>query len=779
MSPLRAVVPALLIATWAWAAEPAPVAPPAPAAATAPVTDALMQLIDTAIAHGFPDGAGATIHRGTLIVVEPTSAGDHLGHQFFSATRTVEREHRRTITVDGLHLKLADGRWVVGCSTVVTPSATVTVDATKSTVIAAAGLREAFPSVQKISADQWAEMEKKVPASELAEIKVIMRWQGLLHAQQFQDGVLSTALFMRAGVPDAAEMMLARNFLGMYRDRLAAPEPLVVRHEDWAQALQRQDQRIQQLRQQMQGGTVPAIPDLPLDTHLRADLVEWFMGELVSDAPVVAPAIAIKALTALSAGDQDAERTAKVAMFIERGALPANVAPEAALAERLAVWVPSLLPKGIDESAVVFAPVLVDQQGQPAGPIPVITATDLPELFTLLSDTRASRWLDGDQPGIPFGGKPTVRTRGENALRAIAHLMGFDPRHLIARDLFVPWTATERAETAKALQAWYQAHGQEPVEGQLLAVITRLPAGSAAALISGRPEAERTSLIAAVVASWAKAQPTGEAAVGFPALLALVGNSAKAPVMAWPVEGEMRLALAIYHDQHGDPAALDALIPELLGDSESHEDESDRHSLLAALAKRPSAERLAKLRILLDDYASPADQALLVAVLEDNWSAWDQDMQALIDGGKPEDNSDQLCTNALGFALLAGLLAERVAVPTSQIMVHERGLQVGRALLQNPHRGEGKPELLKPAADLRWCDVAACSVVGNSRRFRVGNDQPDELEFDVSAPIAERDAQLAALRIAIDPAISAACAAAGLPMPAGGAAPAGSEKSLF
>jgi hypothetical protein len=780
MSLLRAVVPALLIASWAWTAEPAPVAPPEPPAATAPAAaDALMKLLDTAITHGFPDGAGATIHRGTLSVVESETDGRQR-QQRFHRTQVKSSGGQRTTTYEGLHLKLADGRWVAGFSTVITPSATVTVDPSACTVIPAEGLRAAFPAQHEMGDKQLAEMEKRVPVSQLAGMKAAMRWQGLFEASQFQGGIMLPALLIRAGVPDAVDLLWTRNFMGMYLDRMNSVKPLIVRPEDQAQDQQRQMRRMQEMSREMMAGKAPTIPDVPMEGHLRAGLVEWYMAELVSDQPVVATQTAASALTTLVAGEQDAPRAAQIALLIERAALPATVAAEAPLADRLALWRPFVLPHGMD--AATFATIPEEHRKNmdlPESTGPAITATDLPQLFALLTDGRASHWLEGESQFHPFGKTPVVRTRGDNALRAIANLLGLDPRYLIGRNVFAPWNAEERAATAMALQAWHQVHGNEPVGGQLVSVITTLPAGSAAGLIRGRPEAERAPLIAAVVASWDKAQPTGEAAVGFPALLALVGEAAKATVLAWPVEGVARLALAIYHDQHGDAAVLDALIPELFGDSAEFIDQRDRQSMLAALAMRPSAERLAKLRILLDDHASPAGQAVLQATLQYNWNAWEQDTRALLDAGRKDRGEQQVNDQALGMALIAGVLADRAAIPAGLIKVQQWGMQIGTAMLPNRHMGDGKAEPLKLPADLRWCDLAAYSVINNSWHFRVGDDRPDELEFDLSAPIAERDAQLAALRIAIDPAISAACAAAGLPVPAGGAAPAAGDKTLF
>jgi hypothetical protein len=166
------------------------------------------------------------------------------------------------------------------------------------------------------------------------------------------------------------------------------------------------------------------------------------------------------------------------------------------------------------------------------------------------------------------------------------------------------------------------------------------------------------------------------------------------------------------------------------------------------------------------------------AVLMGHWDSWDPGIGSLLGAGQ-RDRSDNIAERALDMALLAMVLGDRTAVPADQIEVQEqdRRVRIGNVWQNNRVQADGTP--LKPAADLRWCDVAAYQAADNPWRFRVGHGRPDDLVFDLSAPLAERDTQLAALRAAIDPAITAACTAAKLPIPAGGAAPAAGDKALF
>jgi hypothetical protein len=90
------------------------------------------------------------------------------------------------------------------------------------------------------------------------------------------------------------------------------------------------------------------------------------------------------------------------------------------------------------------------------------TRADIPELIALLSDRRPSRWEQGS----------LVRTIGDQALRALAQLLAFDPRVLVARSRTAPWTDDERRATAESLSVWWRTHSaQSCTDLRLMALI--------------------------------------------------------------------------------------------------------------------------------------------------------------------------------------------------------------------------------------------------------------------------------------------------------------------
>ena len=822
-------VPSLFLLACAFAAEPAaePAIRPAPAPTTSATdsnagstaTDAAVMaridaLITSAIANGFPDGTGALLFKGSLVVIEDKpkdeDEADQAKHAALDAARQMGRrggnrnednEHITT-TYEGLHAKLKDGSFLIGLNHLQKATVGVVINVDKLTPLAPSAVRTSSKLSHEPSDEQMKQVTQNFSSKQMAGMHAAMRWSGVLEGIGYQGSSEMAAVLIRAGVPDAHELIWAEMFGEMSSQMMASAQPLYLNQQDAQMGMEVISRRMMARYANLKGGVpeMPKMPDATLDTYLRKGLAQWFKGQIVTPDSGMTEARAINGLRAILGDAVNPAQREDLRLFDEYAKLPATVAADASVVERLARWEPETLPQGM--TADMLAHMDEDSRAQmhykPASG-PAITDADRGALFAALDDVRASGWLDSGLVWSMIGDGPTPRTRGENALRALAGQYGFDPRLLVGRDQFAPWDAAERSATAKALQTWFKEHSAEPLAQQMKAVVTNLPAGRAAVVIANQPETDRPALVSAVLATWKTAQPTGPDADGLGAMLVLAKSdpTSAAIVNAWPIAGSNRLLLATWHELHGDGKALDALIPEILTAPPGSldmmaamgSDEPDAQSLLAVVAARPTPERLAALKIQLAEHTTAAANHVIQATVHGQWESWtNQDLMALLNQKSDEDSN--IARNAIGFSLMAALLADRTAIPVSTIKKEAWGITIGEIRLPDraPHQkkksatGTDQPDDKKDAlpADLRWCDVAAASVVGNPWQYRSesGSDTND-MEFKMTAPLAERDQQIAAIRIAIDPAIVAACKAAKLPAPTGGTPAAANEKSLF
>ena len=820
-------VPSLALLACAFAAEPAvePAIKPAPTTSatesttgSATIDAAVMARIDamitSAIANGFPDGTGALLFKGSLVVIEDKPKDEAEADQPKHAAHVVSRHVMRpganrnedsehiTTTYEGLHAKLQDGSYLIGLNHLQKATVGVVINVDKLTPLAPTAVRTSSKSSHEPSDDELNQFSKNFSSNQVAGMHAAMRWSGILESIGYQGSSEMAAVLIRAGVPDAHELIWAEMFRDMSSQMMTSTQPLYLNQQDAQIGMEVVSKRMMARYVNPKGGVpeMPKIPDATLDTYLRKGLAQWFKGQIVTPDSCMTEARAITGLRAILGDAVNPAQREDLRLFDEYAKLPASVTADAPVAERLARWEPETLPEGMN--AEMFAHMDEDSRAQmnykPASG-PAITDADRGALFAALDDVRASGWLDSGFDWSMMGNGPTPRTRGENALRALAGQYGFDPRLLVGRDQFAPWDAAERSATATALQTWFKAHSAEPLAQQMKAVVTNLPAGRAAVVITNQPEADRPALVSAVLATWKTTQPTGPAADGLGAMLVLAkaDPTSAAIVNAWPIAGSNRLLLATWHELHGDGKALDALIPEILTAATGTEvtmeemgsDGPDAQSLLAVLAARPTPERLATLKIQLAEHTTPAARHVIQATVFGQWQSWtNQDLMALLNQNSDEDSN--LVRKATGFSLMAALLADRTAIPASTIKKEDWGISIGEIRLPDraPHQqkksatGTNQTDDKKDAlpADLRWCDVAAASVVGNPWQYRSeSGTETNDMEFKMTAPLADRDQQIAAIRIAIDPAIVAACKAAKLPAPAGGTPAAANEKSLF
>jgi hypothetical protein len=252
-------------------------------------------------------------------------------------------------------------------------------------------------------------------------------------------------------------------------------------------------------------------------------------------------------------------------------AWPAQPEPDAPLAERLAAW-------------------------DPERPLALIGAGDRDGIAALLEDPRPSRWCDRAQGGAP-------RRMGDQALRALTHLLGVDPRLPAGIDPAAPWDDAQRARAVAGVRAFLA----DPGAGLAMAA-ERMDPSFLANAADGLGPAEQAALVARLAArGWAGVQDP--VAVGrLIGLAPAASRAALAAALPATVPG-LAAVTAAAADLAGAPGAADALVA-LLADPAA----ADRHAEALALAcTLPSPGRSAVLRAAV---AGPARRQALAMLLD-------------------------------------------------------------------------------------------------------------------------------------------------------------------
>jgi hypothetical protein len=808
-----AIVPALLLAVAGIAGEtqpPVPNSPPAPAIAPPqlPATQAatIDALLERAIAAGLPDLRGATLTQGKIEITSPQESNDNMiGGLSLQHGRAVthHKDGKRIVTMEGIHARLADGRWLAGLRQLVVPADNVEVRlADGARELPPGGLSAAMRRDQPRPGDQEDEerfyklfageeqARLRAGADTLKNLREDMIWGDLiaLHLRRLGLAEADSLLLFAAAVAqmpwmntESADVLeLGAGHRG-FRMRGFDGNP-----DAWM----------------TENAGKLSLPD-PSVTAGRM-LAEHFAG-LLTDAKALAahrlePAAAAAAAIALLPEAERAARAPAIDRLIARLALPEKAPEGADLAARVQLWNPSsremhfISRNAEDEEAVDYIPAeaLAQMPAEARAHYERMRAErtqwkpraeDAAGLIALLADRRPSRWLDGAH----------ARTLGDNALRALATVVGFDPRLLISRDTGAAWTDAERDAVATGLQAWFTALGGKPIAEGLTAAIDRLPAEAVATILQGRPADQRAPLLDRIAALWKAGPPRDAEPQHIGAIIAQAGDHAgiAAALAAWPVADGFRPLLACWHDRAGRPAELDKLIDEIAADRERHDILS---TALAQAMQRPSAARLQRcLGLLAGPHDDPRTWAPLAAAL-DNGSDWDEAWMGVsaMDGDQgrvfsSEDADKADPAKSIKLAVVALALADRrpiedklleiesypewssVQITGMHVWMHARG-QRGRN--QEPAKGpENRP------SELRMRDLAAAALGNNA----LGLGLQELTRDDLWRPAAERDAAMRQAVEAVATAARAALTAAKLPdvVPADLAAPAAGGDALF
>jgi hypothetical protein len=759
---------------------------PAPAAsATAWTLSAaqhqkLDKLCDQAIAHGLPDSRNAKLFQGELKI----------------AWKAADKD--RNQSVNGLHAKLADGRWLVNVQWLLVPE--VTVDDSDMKPIAA----DALLSVAQEQAKQWwnpSVLDQILPyfsEDERATIKECFDALPVSYLLGNRNSTVPVLHLVRMGVSGADKILLWSMLNGLQNDEVgefwqskAAPMQLTASNADYTERMAERQKAVEAKKGSYRVGEPEAAVRHGLYWYFRT-----FLSRDINAPYVSMPADAAK-LGALSVV-QDGETLAKdeLALLHARVGVAKTAAADAALADRVACWSPpdhENYSSGEDEPEIEESGDLdgeiettitaLSVNGQPvAKKDPAqFSEKDLDALFALILDARASRWIEGFHP----------RTIGDNALRIIASVIGLDPRSLIGISVVRPWTAAERVEVGAQLQQWWARNKTRPLAEILEQSLQTLDFPAVVTLLEAREGHPGTPLLDKLATLWAKQPPSAVKPESLAELVRLVKSHAgmTATLMSWPVSGVNRPVLVALHALNGDEQPLRAWFDEVLSGKIDKSDElsAAMSELLPIVYARPKPDSLHRLlAVVAAPIEKPLTNAMVQAILFNPYGY--STSRALIQeadqrGGADGDKLEK-ARAAMQLALYSAMLSNHNPASAELIVLSKQ-----MSMLRNVDgvHEAGEEEKQAKTDDLRVADVAGACFATVYQAFDLDSLREDanfsedrKLAVSIGADLASRDAQLAALRAYVDELLPACLEAASLPpiAPAAGE-PKGEGKPLF
>lgn len=549
---------------------------------------AVRRLLDLAFAHGLPDP-----RQGRLLVGHLGLPRKQEGDPPFAETSVHYALHRNHPGHQRpIHLQDGAGRWWIGLDWRL--RAGVVVDASNTVPLLAGGL---LPYLERGHRPHPAEepiwIHRRLASLPPDERAIAIAFWPLL--ARLCAGTSDPVLPLQLSVLDpAAEdrllglVCVVQGLEGSSGDEDAAPlffghgstddEPdpdAATARLRWRESLLgddgRQEERVRHLPTPSQAA--------------RQALLTWFAWDVDDDLPERRRR-SLAALEAL-AGPEDDRLLAAARLTQARLALPATAARTAPLSLRAALW----RPQGDERWS--RRPVEVDLLGP----------EDLDGLMTLLDDPGPSVWHD--------------RCLGDNALRACAFLLGFDPRLPAGRRLATPWTSEERRATAHAVQAWWATHRHLGREALYQQVLLELPLGQLAAHLDQDPP--RQALAVEAIARRLARPPSIGRFIHPWTLAELLEAVADHPICAaavdgWTAEGEARPLMAVWRNRRGDPRPLDDLMEELT--AQEADEDGLLETWLPVWLETPSPRRLLLLRSALElDPGRPTWRCWLAGLL--------------------------------------------------------------------------------------------------------------------------------------------------------------------
>jgi hypothetical protein len=401
-----------------------------------------------------------------------------------------------------------------------------------------------------------------------------------------------------------------------------------------------------------------------------------------------------------------------------------------------------------------------------------IKKTPLADLFALLPNQKASRWIQDGQ----------VRTVGDNALRAITFQLGFDPRILCGRDVNAPWTDDERKISISALQKWWDENKNKSRFDMVHGVVTQLGTAALATVVSNFKGDDQTKLLSLLAQKWAKEFPDAIKPKELAQIMhpAMQHQELAQVIDRMPVQKANDIVHAAWHRERGNDAPLRAILKTTLVSEKAPEKDkkaTDKKqsardvyqapikSMLQIAARHPSPESVQ----LFLDYLRNADidvglmQAILVPTnynQQDPINIFYGDKQR---GGMMEGGEANLAHAALPLILVSAVMRDQRTIPEDMKQSFLRGAI--------DFDGDGNPvEQKTDEKSLRIADIAGknftqliwqlpfSELVGHKKvqEYR-------EYKFNLSDDQATRDALLQKMRLAIAGALKKSLPAAQLP----------------
>lgn len=763
-------------------------------------------LAEALVAAGVPETRGSTVVLGKIVVSEPAPAvvQEHVA-RMWSSSREETKDGQLIRTFDGAHLLLADGRWLFNLCEPYTakPGRSIVPDEAAKRIPPSALLGELTgrPNRGRSMDMRWISVftpDERVRLEAIANQTVPLRSLEGPWAMG-----INLLMLHRAGVPGADAMLLMTGLGQVWPSKVewgdvAPPIQLLDGDNLWSrwQRLARggaEPDREQWLREH--AGAF-AIPDP--QPALRRQISRWFRNQLLDPEFMAAFGLdaprAMAQTLAFLPEERRAAATVDLDLLVARTALPRQAPTDADLATRLQSWTPGrvsdqnepeiteeMIARMPTESQAHMRKRLEDRRAwKPAD-------SDIPALLALLTDARPSRWMDNQTP----------RTVGDNALRALARLVRFDPRLLVGRDPATPWTDAERTASAEALRSWWTSLGDKPLVDGLISAIDTLPIAATARLIASRPADTRQALLDRVAASWQSKPQSTVPAEDLAQFLVTAGDNAAvtAQVAGWPMIGAQRPLLAVWNDRHGRPAELDKLLDELTANGNASDQAAGQLTAALRHAMRgPSAQRLQRCLTLA---AGALDDRRTWCVLRaigntgngystPEWAAAERLNQG--DGNvtrRSEDGDAVDIGQAMPVIVACVMLADVRPLPETGLALEQHG-NYGQLIIAGSSFGiqiGQDVEQDKPAADkatpkgLRVRDLSTLAV--QSMIWRFGLHDLGDMSLDPWAATETRDTMINRLNDALLARARGAVVQYKLPDVLPAPKPADGDKSLF
>ena len=703
---------------------------------------AIDALIEVAVQHGLPDARGATLVQGKL-ALSWTGTAEALfalpldvqsllmPSQITFENVTMRGEHTN------IHLRLADGSMLVRMQ--------IHADADSGAEVKVVGKLQEFAPADWFKARANGGDQITDPGSHAnfcdrldpQERAAVLRGVAINPViDENELAILAAIHLWRMGAPGAedlarsAVMSALRRTMGS-QDR---PYPLPVGAIDLGLPAER-------LSQDNRGYHSPTQLEPTIDAMRRA-LRIWSVERLIA-APASSVPAALTAALALAEGDsaeQENLRCIAAGRTLSRKPLPT-----APLIERAAAWFPPTKAfqhdreRGSSDDYERINPNFVCVRLEKIPPaVATITNADADALIVLLDDHRPSRWVD----------RGSARSLGDNALRALAHLVQADPRVLAGRNPDAVWSDAERTASAKAIAAWWSAQGG--VIGFIEKSLPNLALSRALTLIAQQSTADQRRLQAALGRAWTLRQPTDEeieaALAPFSSFLvsAQASPEVKAAISGWTPKHCPLVAqtLACWMALSGDATALEKFLAVGLQSG----DDRTINLALELIDELPTRERLA----LVDERlrADPDSMMRQVGLWMLAPGGSMDDLRSLLRAirhDKPGFNHKR--ERVLYLTILDRLLGNETVLPQDLITLSTDGYirapnySPGFAL--NRKGRTTKSPGAELSKDLRWCDIA---VFAAGQRWKIELPPLQQQSIDLPPERGTRDLQLNEIR---------------------------------